>query len=480
MKKSSKIVMMSNREPYIHEKSKRGVRVKVPSGGLVTAMDPVMQSTNGTWIAWGSGSADMEVSDASGRIMVPPDCPKYTLRRIWLSTKEVADYYYGFCNRVIWPVCHMFQENAQFDRDYWETYKKVNDKFAAAAIEEMNEGDNLWVQDVHYCLVPSKVREKVPDANIAVFWHIPFPATETFSCIPWRNELLRGLLGADMIGFHTNTYSKNFLNAVRKEIPEAVVTESAIELNGRVTRVKTFPIGIDYQYLREQGEAETIKKRAARLRRKMDIDHILFGVDRLDYTKGILNRFLAFERFLESNPKYLGKVSFIQVASPTRSIITEYRDMKRQIEETVGRINGRFQQPQWTPIIYIHRHIPSDELLVLYEIADVAMITPVVDGMNLVAKEYVTVNEHGVLILSEFAGASEEMTQALIVNPYDLEMTAKAILIALTMEPEERKRHIQALRNLVKEHDVFWWLDTFLKEWGVDVRSSRNNVRDSC
>jgi trehalose 6-phosphate synthase len=446
----------------------------------VTALEPVMQATKGTWIAWGSGSADMEVSDQAGRIMVPPDCPKYMLRRIWLSTKEVADYYYGFCNRVIWPVCHMFQENAQFERDYWETYKKVNDKFAAAAVEEMNDGDNLWIQDVHYCLVPSKVREKIPHANIALFWHIPFPAVEAFSCIPWRNELMRGLLGADLLGFHTNTYSANFLNAVRKEIPEATVTDSAVEMGGRVTRVRTFPIGIDYQRLRAQGEAETIKKRATRLRKKLDIEHILLGVDRLDYTKGILNRFLAFERFLEQNPKYQGRASFIQVASPTRSIISEYREMKRQIEETVGRVNGRFQQPNWTPIIYMNRHIPNDELLILYKVADVAMITPVVDGMNLVAKEYVTVNDDGVLILSEFAGASEEMSQALIVNPYDLEMSARAILTALTMTPEERQRHSQALRSVVKQHDIFWWLESFLKEWNVDTHVSRDDREIPC
>lgn len=480
MKSGSKIVLMSNREPYMHERGKRGIKCKVPNGGLVTALDPVMQATKGTWIAWGSGSADMEVSDQVGKVMVPPDCPKYTLRRIWLSTKEVADYYYGFCNRVIWPVCHMFQENAQFDRDYWETYKKVNDKFSAAAVDEMNDGDNLWIQDVHYCLVPARVREKMPHANIALFWHIPFPAVEAFSCIPWRNELIRGLLGADLLGFHTNTYSVNFLNAVRKEVPDAIVTDSAIELGGHVTRVRTFPIGIDYQSYRALGEAETIRKRAARMRKKLDIDHILLGVDRLDYTKGILNRFLAFERFLELNPRYQGKASFIQVASPTRSIITEYREMKRQIEETVGRVNGRFQQPNWTPIIYMNRHIPGDELLVLYEVADVAMITPVVDGMNLVVKEYVTVNEHGVVILSEFAGASEEMREALIVNPYDVDMSAAAILKALTMTQEERQRHIRSLRAVVREHDVFWWLNTFMKEWGVDIDPIQSSGRSAC
>ncbi len=460
---------MSNREPYIHERTKRGIRCRVPAGGLVAALDPVMRATGGTWIAWGSGSADMETSDQEGRVQVPVDHPRYTLRRIWLTTKEVADYYYGFSNRVIWPICHMFQENAQFEKDFWETYKKVNAKFAAAAIDELDHDGNLWIQDVHYCLVPLMVREGRPEANIALFWHIPFPAVETFSCIPWRKELLRGLLGSDLIGFHTSTYVTNFLATVRKEFPEATVTTSAVELEGHVTRVRSIPLGIDYKHYLARGEDEGIRKRAARMRRRMDIPHIILGVDRMDYTKGILNRFLAFERFLESNPKFIGKVSFIQVASPSREVISEYREMKRQVEETVGRVNGRFQQPNWTPIVYMNRYVPTDDLLVYYLMADVAMITPVIDGMNLVAKEYITVNDHGVLILSEFAGASEELSAALIVNPYDVEMSARAILKALTMTPEERIGHVEALRAVIEKHDLYWWLDTFLGEWGLDI-----------
>ncbi|MBI0584152.1 MAG: trehalose-6-phosphate synthase [Methanomassiliicoccus sp.] len=473
MKKGSRIILMSNREPYIHERTKKGVKCRVPTGGLVSALDPVMQAAGGTWIAWGSGSSDMEVSDAAGRIAVPPGDPRYVLRRVWLSTKEVSDYYYGFCNRIIWPVCHMFQENAQFGREYWDTYKKVNEKFASVAVEELEGGGDLWIQDVHYCLVPAIVREQVPDANIALFWHIPFPAHETFSCIPWRKELLKGMLGCDLIGFHTTGYVNNFLRSVAKEVPEAVTTDSAVELDGHVTKVKPFPLGIDFDTYRARGDAESIRRRAVRLRKRMGIDNVILGVDRLDYTKGILNRFLAFERFLESNPKFLGKVTFIQVASPTRGIISEYREMKKQVEETVGRVNGRFQQLNWTPIVYMHRTVTDSDLLVLYVLADVAMITPVIDGMNLVAKEYVAVNDQGVLILSEFAGASEEMGDALIVNPYDVEMSARAILQALTMPPEERGRHIQALRSVVKEHDVYWWLDAFLGEWGVEARAPK-------
>ena len=278
MKEASRIVLMSNREPYVHERTKKGIRCKVPTGGLVAALEPVMKATRGTWIAWGSGSADMETCDASGRLLVPPDQPRYTLRRVWFTTKEVSDYYYGFCNRIIWPVCHMFQENAQFDREYWETYMKVNDKFAAVAVEEMGNDGRLWIQDVHYCLVPPKVRESIPDANIALFWHIPFPAVETFSCIPWRKELLKGLLATDLMGFHTKTFVTNFLNTAKREFPEATVTDSAVELDGHICRVKDFPIGIDFESYRTRGQAESIRKRATRLRRTDGYpEHLLWG-----------------------------------------------------------------------------------------------------------------------------------------------------------------------------------------------------------
>jgi len=476
---AGRLIIVSNREPYIHEKTKKGIRCKVPTGGLVAALDPVMRRAKGVWIAWGSGNADAETTDEHGRLMVPEECPSYTLRRIWLSAKEVNEYYYGFSNRIIWPVCHLFQENAQFHHEYWETYKKVNERFAHAVLEEARPEDGIFVQDVHFSLLPEALREELPDSKVALFWHIPFPPWETFSCIPWRREVLAGLLGADLLGFHTESYVTNFLNSVRKEFPEAQVSGSAVRYRGRTTRARAFPIGIDYAAYRSMSEQESIKRRASRLRAQINVEHIILGIDRLDYTKGILNRLLAFERFLEGNPRYLGKVSFIQVASPTRSIITEYRDMKRQIEETVGRVNGRFGRPQWTPIVYINRQVPGDEVLMLYRIADVAMVTPVIDGMNLVAKEYVTVNDSGALILSEFAGASEEMVDAIIVNPYDVNSMAQAIARAISMSSEERRRHIQALRGIVEEHDIFWWLDAFLKEWGVSVPGAEERAGEA-
>lgn len=464
-----RLIVVSNREPYIHEKNKKGIRCKVPVGGLVTALDPVMQKARGVWIAWGSGNADAETADEHGRIEVPENAPRYTLRRIWLNPVEINEYYYGFANRVIWPVCHLFQEKARLQTEYWETYKKVNLRFQRAVVEEAGPQDPIWLQDIHFTLLPSALRKDLPNNNIALFWHIPFPPWETFSCIPWRKEMLEGLLGANLLGFHTASYVANFLNTVRKEFPEAQVSASAVRYAGRTTRVRPYPIGIDYAHYRALSEEDRLKRRASQLRSRMNVKQIVLGVDRLDYTKGILSKFLAFEKYLESHPKQLGKVSFVQVASPTRSAITEYKDMKKQIEETVGRVDGRFQQPQWTPIIYINRQLPGDEIMMLYRIADVAMVTPIIDGMNLVAKEYVTVNDNGVLILSEFAGASEEMNQSIIVNPYDLDGMAAALEKALSMTPEERGRHIAQLREIVKEHDIYWWLDTFLDEWGVKI-----------
>ena len=471
-----RLIVVSNREPYIHDRNKKGIRCRMPVGGLVAAIDPVMQRTRGVWIAWGSGNADAEVADEKGRIQVPEADPRYTLRRIWLNPKEINEYYYGFSNRIIWPVCHLFQEKARYQSEYWETYREVNRRFTEAVLEEAVPGDHVWIQDIHFALMPAALREELPRNDIALFWHIPFPPWETFSCIPWRKELLEGLLGADLLGFHTASYVANFLRAVEKEFPEAQVSSSAIRYRGRITRVRAFPIGIDYDRYRELSSKEGLRRRASQLRNKINVQHIVLGVDRLDYTKGILNRLLAFEKFLDTHPKHLGKVSFIQVASPTRSSISEYREMKQQIEETVGRVNGKFQRPQWTPIIYINRQVPDDEVLMLYRIADVAMVTPIIDGMNLVAKEYVAVNDSGTLILSEFAGASEEMDSAIIVNPYDLNAMVDALAKALSMTAEERSRMMEPLRELVKEHDIFWWLNAFLEEWGMELRMDEGSV----
>jgi trehalose 6-phosphate synthase len=465
-----RLVLLSNREPYVHEKTKTNIKCKMSVGGLVSALDSVMQSCQGTWIAWGSGNADREVCGSESKVLVPEENPRYTLKRIWLSKKEVSNYYYGFCNRILWPISHLFREKARFKKEYWRAYRNVNNKFTRSVLEEIKSGDNVWVQDFHLCLVPELLRDKGDDINIAHFWHIPFPPWEIFSTIPWRREILKGLLGCDLIGFHTSSYVDNFQDCVKREFSADIFEATGeIEWENRRVKVEAFPIGIDYDRYRALASSTEVGAHTFKLRRRIRSERIIFGIDRLDYTKGILNRLLAFERFLETNPRYRGRVVFVQVASPSRTKVWEYRMMKREIDENVGRINGRFQTPNWAPIIYIYRYIPTEELMSFYQVADIAMITPLIDGMNLVAKEYVAVKDDGVLILSEFAGASQEMKDAILVNPHDIDKTAKAITKSLNMSKAERERRIRVLREKIKNHDVHWWLNRFLEEWGVEL-----------
>jgi trehalose 6-phosphate synthase len=469
MGRKNRLVLLSNREPYIHEKTRKGVKYTKPVGGLVAALDPVMQSCQGTWVAWGSGNADREVCDSQDRLKVPEEHPTYTLKRIFLTKREVGNYYRGFCNRVLWPISHLFPEKAQFKEDYWKAYKSVNNTFAEAALEEIQVGDKVWVHDFHLTMVPQLLKEKREDISIAYFWHIPFPPWEVFNSIPWRREILKGLLGCDLIGFHIPSYVDNFLDAVKKEFSAEVTREKGIERTGQITKVKALPLGINYKNYRALATSKTTNENAAKLRKKLRAGWVIFGVDRLDYSKGILKRLQAFERFLVKNPRYKGSVVFVQVAAPSRTKVQEYRLMKREIDETVGRINGRFQMPHWTPIIYIYRYVPTDRLAIFYKASDVAMVTPLIDGMNLVAKEYITVKDDGVLILSEFAGSSQELYDALLVNPHDINKTANAISNALEMTKDERIKRVSTMREKVRQHDINWWLKQFSVEWGVEL-----------
>ncbi|MFQ5712087.1 MAG: trehalose-6-phosphate synthase [Candidatus Geothermarchaeales archaeon] len=466
-----RLILASNREPYIHRKSGGDVICARGPGGLISALDPVMRKTGGVWVSWGSGDQDFAVSDDRGRVKVPSENPSYTLRRVRLSKRDVNQYYYGFSNRVLWPVFCLFIDKARFRVDYWRGYRRVNGKFARAIVEDMRTDDLIWVHDYHLTLVPRLIRDSEEDAKIAFFWHIPWSPPEAFFTLPWRREILRGLLGSDLIGFQTQPDVKNFVECVKKEFKASFDEgEGVLETADRRVVVKAFPIGIDYDELVDlsrEGMLPRIMERVKTIRRRRYVDHLVLGVDRLDYTKGILKKLEAFERFLERNPAFHGKVSLVQIASPSRTRVQEYREMKREIDETVARINGRFQTMDWVPIRYFYRYIPHERLVAYYKAADVALVTSLVDGMNLVAKEYVAakVKGDGVLILSEFTGAAEELSEALIVNPYDIEGVAEAIKEALEMPPEEKKRRFEGLREKVRSRDVYWWLESFLEEW---------------
>ncbi|MFQ5888411.1 MAG: trehalose-6-phosphate synthase, partial [Candidatus Hydrothermarchaeales archaeon] len=430
----NRLILLSNREPYIHEKTIRGIRYKRAIGGLVSALDPVMQSYDGTWVAWGSGGADREVCDERDRVEVPPDNPQYKLKRVWLSEREKNHYYKGFCNRVLWPLSHIFLENVSFEQKYWKAYKKVNAKFTKAVLQEATSRDVIWVHDYHLSLVPSLIKKDRSDSIVTYFWHIPWPPWEVYRVLPWRREILGSLLCNDLIGFHTQRYVKNFKVCAEKEF-DASVNNDMITVGDHDTTIKAFPLGIDYKKFNSASSSKKTGATAKMLRSKLHAETLILGVDRLDYTKGILDRLVAFWRFLEKYPKYREKVVFVQIATPSRTKVKEYRLLKREVDEMVGRINGKFQRLDWVPIRYFYRSVTPERLIAYYKAADIAFVTPLIDGMNLVAKEYMASKdaEDGVLILSEFAGAAEEMTEALLINPHDTEGVVRTIKKALEM-----------------------------------------------
>ena len=451
-----RLILVSNREPWICERSKKGVFYRKAIGGLVSSLDQAIKLRGGLWIAWGSGSDDFIQGDIAP---VPPDNPKYQLKRIKLSEREIERYYRGFSNGVLWPFFHIFLERVRFDRRLWEYYQKVNQRFAKTVVEMMKPDDMVWVHDYHLALVPQFIREMREDARIAFFWHIPWVDWDVFNKLPWRRELIRGLLGSDFIGFHTREYVTKFIRCAKK-LGFSIVGKEIIKQDNRKAKIGAFPLGIDNKIFKAS------IRDVNRLKKKINAEKIIIGVDRLDYTKGILQRLWAFERFLEKYPKFRGKVSLVQIASPSRTKVGEYRRMKRDIDENVGRINGTFRRMDWTPVIYLYRTFPQSQLSVFYKAADVALVTPLMDGMNLVAKEYMAAREDGVLILSEFAGAAEDLKEAIIVNPYDIERVADAIKDALELLPFEKNRRAKALRKRIKKRDINWWLNSFLYEWG--------------
>ncbi|MFQ6052253.1 MAG: trehalose-6-phosphate synthase [Candidatus Hydrothermarchaeota archaeon] len=462
---NNKLTLVSNREPYEHEKSRGKLVCKRTLGGLVSALDPLMQVTNGLWVAWGSGNADWEVADSENKVRVPPEDPSYTLKRVWLSEEDINRYYHGFSNRVLWPVSHLFLENAIFDPKNWKKYNEVNEKFAEVILEE--NYDLIWIHDYHLSLVPRFLREAEEDVKIAFFWHIPWPPYEVFRTIPWSGEILEGLLNSDLIGFHTQDYVKNFIECVENILGAFVDRENGlIKILDRRICVKPFPLGIDYKRYNEPSFSKEILRKVSKLRKDIGDKKIILSFQRLDYSKGVVNKLLAFEKFLENNPEFHGRVKLILVASPSRTKIKEYREMKREIDEIIGRVNGKYQRIDWQPIKYFYRTIPQDQLISFYHTSDIALVTPVIDGMNLVSKEYIAANNgDGVLILSKFVGAADELKDAVLVNPYDIEEFAEAIKNALNMPLEERRRRIEAMREKVKEHDVYWWIRTFLEDW---------------
>ena len=459
------LYVVSNREPYMHIRSGGKIECIVPAGGLVTALDPIMRACSGVWIAHGSGDADVEVTDKNGKLEVPPDEPQYNLKRVWLTKEEEEGYYYGFSNEGIWPLCHNTHTRPIFRLEDWIHYQMVNEKFAKSLLDEIENEENplILIQDYHFALLPFLIKSKRPDARVAIFWHIPWPNPEAFGICPWKREILLGLLAADLMSFQIQYHCNNFLDTIDRFIESKINWEQfSVERNEHITLVKPFPISVAFPViLGHEGSVETLDVLRSMIMKELglSIQYLGVGVDRIDYTKGIIERFKGVERFFEKHPEYIEKFSFVQLGAPSRTHIKRYLDLLAEVEETASKIKWRFQTKKWKPIIYLEAHHSHEKINRFYKAADICMVTSLHDGMNLVAKEFVASrnDEDGVLILSQFTGASREFHDAFIVNPYDIEEVADSIYSSLTMPPDERKARMRRMQVVLKEYNVYRW-----------------------
>jgi alpha,alpha-trehalose-phosphate synthase [UDP-forming] len=466
----SRLFVVSNREPYAHVHKGKAIDVVVPPSGLVTALEPVLRACDGTWIAHGSGDADAETVDVNDRLRVPPDEQRYTLRRVWLGKDEEDGYYYGFSNEGLWPLCHIAHTRPVFRASDWSHYQSVNRKFANAVLDEIADFEQplVLIQDYHFALLPRMIKQSRPDARVAIFWHIPWPNPEEFAVCPWQRELIDGLLGADLAGFHIQSHCNNFMETVDRTLESRIDWDHfAVVREGHRTIVKPFPISVEFS---EQLAPESPYSERLALVRELGVDAELIGVgvDRVDYTKGILERFSAIERLMEKFPEYRSKFTFIQIGAPSRTHIKRYHELLSEVEAEAERINWRFQTSSWRPILYLQRQHSHHEIVRFYRAADLCLVTSLHDGMNLVAKEFVAArsDDQGVLVLSRFTGAARELRDALIINPYDIEQSADAIHRALQMPAEERSERMQRMRKIVRENNVYRWAASLIGEIG--------------
>lgn len=486
--RGDELIVVSNREPYIHEKTAAGIVCKRPASGLVTAVEPVMRACSGTWIAHGGGSADHDTVNKHDRVMVPPGSDEYTLRRIWLTAEEEQGYYYGFANEGLWPLCHVAHVRPVFRESDWETYRRVNERFAEAVVAEARSEDPVvLVQDYHFALLPAMIRKRLPRATILTFWHIPWPNPESFSICPWRTELLEGLLGSTIVGFHTRYHCKNFLETVDRNLEARIEHEhSTVTVNKQATLIEDYPISIAWPDETERSLWPSVEhcRRVVRECLGLKPEHKLaVGVDRFDYTKGILERIHAVERMLEKYPQWTDRFSLVQVAAPSRSDLDEYKAFQLRIHQITDRVNARFGKPGYQPVYLLAEHHEHAALNELYRSADVCVVTSLHDGMNLVSKEFIAArdDEQGVLVLSRFAGAAAELKEALIVNPYHVEESADALFKAITMPATEQRERMANLRMTVRDFNVYRWAGRMLTDaahWRlrerIDARMQRS------
>ncbi len=458
-----KLVLISNREPYVHKATPRGFVCEKQGGGVATALDPVMQMAEGSWIAWASGNLDKRFVDEKNRVRVPPQDPKYILRRVWLTEDEMENYYLGFSNRSLWPWAHNLYNQVIFRRKFWNFYKKVNENFAQVALDEIeNQKSIIWINDYQLALVPQQLRRKAFEQMTIFFWHIPWPSHDLFCILPNRKEFLEGLLGADLVGFHTKSFCHNFLTCVEKELGAEIDFEkSKVLYKDHITKVKAFPISIDFEYFSSLACSKETRAMLSKLKKRFKLDDTILGlsVDRLDYTKGIPEKLKALDLFFARYPQYQGKFIFVQIAAPSRTKIKAYRELREEVVRSVNQINEKYKKKNWQPVVLINRLVDHKTLSIYYRLADLAIISSVRDGMNLVAKEFIAsqIDKKGVLCLSEFAGAFEEMEHSISLNPYYTDEFADAIKKAIELPLEQKRKRIERMREYLKEYDIYKW-----------------------
>ena len=462
------VMVVANREPYIHNHGAGGIEVQTPASGLVSALEPVMRACGGTWIAHGSGSADRETVDADDRVRVPPEAPAYTLKRIWISEAEQDGYYYGLANEGLWPLCHIAFTRPVFREADWQVYRTVNERFADAVVGEAKSNNPIvLIQDYHFAILPQLLRERLPEATIITFWHIPWPNSETFGIFPWKEDVIHGLLGSTIIGFHTQFHCNNFIETVDRFVESRIDREhESITLKGHETFVRPYPISIEWPpaALKHQKDIATCR-RDVRSRLGLSLDSsLVVGIERFDYTKGVLDRMHAVDRLLERHPEWIGRFTLVQAAAPTRSKLTTYRTLQEEAQRLAEEINAKYASKDQPPIKLMIRHHEPSEVFELFRAADACIVSSLHDGMNLVAKEFIAArdDETGVLLLSSFAGASRELSEALIINPYDAYAMGEALHQALTMPQSEQHERMRLMRSYVSSHNVYRWAGQML------------------
>lgn len=462
--------VVSNREPYMHVIDEMSGLIKCvrPASGVVTAIDPILRATGGTWVAHGSANADRKFVNSKDKLGVPAEDNRYILKRVWLSKEEEDGYYYGFSNEGLWPLCHVTHTRPIFRDSDWQMYKRVNQKFADSILEELPVNNPfVFVQDYHFTLLPKMIKEKRPDATVALFWHIPWPNPEVFAICPYQHEILEGMLSCDLVGFHVQFHCNNFLDTANRLIECRVDTEKfSVVRKNKETLIRAFPISVD-GYM-GQTAPKPDEETAKRIRKEFDLEGkiVAVGVDRIDYTKGIVERILAIDRFLEKYPEYRKKFVFIQLAAPSRTHIKRYHELISEIDELVEKKNWKYSEGSWQPIIYLKRYFSAEEIRPYYSIGDLCIVSSLHDGMNLVAKEYVAskADNSGMLILSRFTGASRELQDAVQVNPYAIEEFSDAIKLAIEMPEEEKKKRMENMRNIIKTNNIYRWAGSIITE----------------